>query len=198
LLAGCADGYVVRVNGFLEADRAIADKAAIYVAEDANSRNPIFMKEIKAKVERLLSEYGYSPSAEENVADYRLSLAFGVDRRQVSGFQPYYGPVWFGHYGHGGQYYGSFGTYVPYTETYHDQWLTISLADTGRQDPLTKGTVVWVGEALTTKYNADMRQTINYLLVAVFEFFGQDTRKQRRIRIDENDPRLMHITADDY
>jgi len=192
-VSGCIQGHIVRVNGFLEAGASIRDKAAVYVAADPNSHNPIFTKEIKGKIERLLSDRGYSALDEENMADYRLAFAFGVTPRQVSGFQHYYGPGWFTYDGHGRHYYGWFGTYVPYSETYHDQWLTMRLSDTGRQEAALKGTVIWVGEAVSSEYRADLRQTINYLLAAIFEYFGEDTKRQTALRIRQNDPRLTPI-----
>ncbi|HUT28376.1 MAG TPA: DUF4136 domain-containing protein [Sedimentisphaerales bacterium] len=193
LTAGCARSYTVRVNGFLERGLSVPDKAAIYLAVDANSHNPIFQKEIKGKIEQLLARRGFSHAAKEDVADYRLDFAFGINRREVTGFEPYYGPA--SSFGFGGyrRYYYGYGSYVPYAETYHDQWLTIRLSDTGRRNAADKGKVVWVGEAATTRYSADLRQNISYLLVGIFEYFGQDTRKQVAVTIDQSDPRIMRI-----
>jgi len=112
--------------------------------------------------------------------------------------EPYYGPVSsFGFGGYRRYYYGHAG-YVPYTETYHDQWLTIRLSDTGRQDSAAKGQVVWVGEGVTTQYSGDFRQTVGYLLLGIFGYFGQDTKKQMTLTIDQSDPRIMQIAESDY
>jgi hypothetical protein len=198
LIGGCGRSYIVRVNGFLEPGRSIPDEAALYVAVDANSHNPIFREEIKDKIEQLLTRRGFSPLANQDLADYRIDFAFGINRREVTGFEPYYGPV--SSFGFGGyrRYYYGYGTYIPYAETYHDQWLTIRLSDTGRRNPAEKGKVVWVGEAVTTDYSADLRQTISYLLVGIFEYFGQDTRKQVAVTIDQSDPRVMQILMPEH
>jgi hypothetical protein len=198
LIAGCTRSYTVRVNGFLESGRSIPDEAPVYVTVDTNSHNPIFQKEIKDKIEQLLSRRGFSPAANQDLADYRLDFAFGINPREVTGFEPYYGPV--SSFGFGGyrRYYYGYGTYVPYAETYHDQWLTIRLSDTGRQNPAVKGKVVWVGEAMTTRYSADLRQTISYLLLGIFERFGQDTKKQIALTIDQSDPRIAQIAGYRY
>jgi hypothetical protein len=198
LIAGCAGSHTVRINGFLESGQSIRDKAAVYVAVDTNSHNPIFREEIKEKIERLLTMRGFSSVAEQGLADYRIDFALGINRREVTGFEPYYGPMTsFGFGGYRRYYYG-YGTYVPYAETYNDQWLTIRLSDTGRRNPADKGKVVWVGEALTTDYSADLRQTVSYLLVGTFEYFGQDTRKQVAVTIDKSDPRVMQISGTTY
>ena len=60
--AGCTTTYRVHVNGFSELDKPISDKASIYVTVDPNSQNPIFDKEIKAKIEMLLKSHGYIPA----------------------------------------------------------------------------------------------------------------------------------------
>lgn len=198
LSVGCSRSYVVRVNGFLARGRSVREKAAVYVAADTNSHNPIFEEEIRGKIEKLLARHGFSAVPGEERADYRLDFTFGINRRQVTGFEPYYGPV--SSFGFGGyrRYYYGHAAYVPYTETYHDQWLTIRLSDTGRQDSAAKGKVVWVGEAATTQYSGDFRQTVDYLLLGIFEYFGQDTKKQMTLTIDQSDPRIMQIAESDY
>ena len=76
--AGCTTTYRVQVNGFSELDQSIRDKASIYVAVDPNSQNPIFYKEIKAKIEMLLKSHGYIPAPDVEQADYRLSFPGGL------------------------------------------------------------------------------------------------------------------------
>jgi len=191
--AGCAESYRVHFNGFSEAERPIWSRAPIYVAVDANSKNPIFEKEIKRKTEKLLSLYGYVPSAKEELADYRLSFEVGVDARDVAGYGYYHTPIRIG-YGHQwNHYYGSYGVYFPYARSVYNHWLILRLSDTGRLNPSRKGMVEWVGEAATVRYSADLREAINYLLVGSFEYFGQDTKKRMTVTIDENNPILKEI-----
>ena len=195
---GCARTYIVRLNGFLAHGRSVQDNAAVYVAADANSHNPIFEEEIRAKIEKLLARHGFSAAPREDRADYRLDFTFGINRHQVTGFEPYYGPVSsFGFVGYRRYYYGH-AAYVPYTETYHDQWLTIRLSDTGRENPAAKGKVVWVGEAVTTQYSGDLRQAVDYLLPPIFEYFGQDTKKQIPLTIDQSDPRVIQLLQPEH
>jgi len=192
-LAGCAESYRVHVNGFSEAERPIWNKAPIYVAVDANSENPIFEKEIKRKTEKLLSLHGYVPSVKEELADYRLSFEVGMDTREVTGYGYSHTPLWvgYGHYWH--HYYGSYGMYVPYARSIYNHWLIMRLSDTGRLNPLRKGMVEWVGEAVAVGYSPDLREAINYLLVGSFEYFGQDTKKRMTVTIDENNPMIKEI-----
>jgi len=192
-LAGCAESYIVHVNGFSEAEKPIWNKAAIYVAVDANSENPIFAKEIKRKTEKILSLHGYVPSAKEELADYRLSFEVGMDSREVTGYGYSHIPIWVGYGHYWNHYYGGYGMHVPYSRSVYNQWLIMRVCDTGRLNPLRKGMVEWVGEAVTARYRMDLREAINYLLVGSFEYFGQDTKKRKTVTIDENDPRIKEI-----
>src|SRR4030042_1908097 len=100
-LAGCTTGYRVHVNGFSEQDQHIKDKASVYVSLDPNSRNPIFDKEIKGKIEDLLKWYDYVPASTLEQSEIRLTFQAGVDSRQASGFAPLYRPYMGFHSGYG-------------------------------------------------------------------------------------------------
>jgi hypothetical protein len=192
LLAGCGQPYIVHVNGFLEPGRSVSDEATIYVAVDANFHNPIFLNQIKGKIEKLLVRHEFTPADREDLADYRIDFAFGTMLHEVIRFGPYYGPGWLGPVGYRRYQYTDYGSYGPYAEYYREQRLAIRLSGAGRQNA-GGGKVVWVGEAVNAGYRTDLRRTIDYLLVAIFEHFGQDTRKRITIHIDENDPRVMQI-----
>src|SRR4030066_1858706 len=90
--AGCTSTFTVHVNGFSELDQPISDKASIYVMVDPNSQNPIFEKEIKAKIEMLLKSRGYIPAPDVEPADYRLVFQVGLDSQRVTGYTPLHRP----------------------------------------------------------------------------------------------------------
>ena len=192
---GCTTSYIVHVNGFSELDRPIKEKASIYVAKDPNSRNPIFDNEIKTKIEMLLKEHGYDPASDVEHSDYRLTYKVGLDSRRVSGYTPLYRP-YFGFYdGYWGDYHFGYYGYVPYIDTYYDQWLVIKVfACEPDTNPRTEK-VIWIGEAMIDLDTADLRQVVNYLLVAGFEYFGKDTGKQMALKILPDDPRIIRISA---
>jgi len=54
---------------------------------------------------------------------------------------------------------------------------------TGRDDVSEAGQVVWIGEAMTDTSVADLRRVVNYLLVAGFEYFGADTKRQMILKV---------------
>ncbi|MBN2594419.1 MAG: hypothetical protein JXA81_13005 [Sedimentisphaerales bacterium] len=193
--AGCTTTYRVYVNGFSELDKPISDKASIYVTADPNSTNPIFGKEIKAKIEMLLKSHGYVPVPDVEPADYRLAFHLGLDSHRVTGYTPLYRPFMGFHDRFRGDYDFGYTSYVPYFETIYDQWLVMKVFATGRAAASEDGKVVWIGEAMTDTSVADLRQVVNYLLIACFEYFGVDTKRQMALTIGPDDPRIIRIST---
>ena len=193
--AGCTTTYTVRVNGFSEIGEPIKDKASIYVTVDPNSRNPIFDKEIKAKIEMLLKSHGYVPAPDVDQADYRLAFHAGLDSHRVTGYTPLYRPYLGFHNRYWGSYNLGYTRYIPYFETFYDQWLVMKVFATGRDDVSEAGQVVWIGEAMIDTSIADIRRVVDYLLVAGFEYFGADTKRQMTLTIGPDDPRIIQITT---
>jgi hypothetical protein len=66
---------------------------------------------------------------------------------------------------------------------------------TSRNGASEAGKVVWIGEAMISTDAADLRQIVNYLLVAGFEYFGVDTNRQIAIAISPDDPRIVQISS---
>ena len=192
---GCSTAYRVHFNGFSELDQPIRDKASIYVTVDPNSQNPIFDKEIKAKIEMLLKSHGYIPAPKVELSDYRLAFQAGLDSRRVSGYTPLYRPFIGFHNRFRGDYHFGYTSYVPYIDTYYDQWLVMKVFARDRADASDAGQVVWIGEAMTDTSVADIRRVVNYLLIAGFEYFGVDTKKQMALTISPDDPRIIRISS---
>lgn len=186
-LGGCA-AYSVDINGFAEADKPLKSNAAVYVASYPDSSNPIFDLEIKHKIEYLLKQQGYTPVDAENKADYYLDFRAGISSRTSYGYRGAYMPT--ATYGH---YWGSYCSYYPEIETIYDQWLAIKVYDAAPSKPAEQHTVRWVGEAVTSQYGNDLREAVNYLLVAVFDHFGQDTNERITIGFKSKDPRILTI-----
>ena len=192
--AGCTTTYTVHVNGFSELDQPIRDSASIYVKVDPNSRNPIFDKEIKAKIEMLLKNHGYIPAADIEHSDYRLTFQVGLDSRRISGYTPLYRPFMSFHDRYWGDYHFGYTRYVPYIDTYYDQWLVIKVFAPDPDTASRAERVIWIGEAVVGTDVADLRRVVDCLLVACFEYFGIDTKRQIILKIPPDDPRIIQIT----
>jgi hypothetical protein len=192
---GCTTSYTVHVNGFLELDQPIKENASICVTVDPNSQNPIFDKEIKAKIEMLLKEHGYIPASDVKLSDYRLAFKVGLESRRESGYTPLYHPYVGFYDGYWRDYYFGYYGYVPYVDTYYDQWLVMKAFAPSSETAGRTEQVIWIGEAMVDTYVSDLRRVVNYLLVAAFEYFGQDTGSQMTLKIPPDDPRIIRMTT---
>lgn len=192
---GCTTTYRVHVNGFSEHNEPIGDKASIYVMVDPNSQNPIFDKEIKVKIEMLLKSHGYIPAPNVEQADYRLAFHVGLDSHRVTGYTPLHRPFMGFHDRYWGDYSFGYTSYVPYFDTLYDQWLVMKIFAPDRSSASEAGQVIWIGEAMTNTSVGDLRHVVNYLLVAGFEYFGVDTKRQMALKIGPDDPRIIRIST---
>jgi hypothetical protein len=179
-LTGCAESYSVYVNGFAETKSRIPPNAHIFVAVEPNAANPIFENEVRTKIETMLRDRGYQVVNTVAAAEYRLTFQLGLVPREETYFEPMDS-----YFGYG--YYREYRGYVPRFETVWDQWLQIKVY---RGD-----TVVWVGEAVTTESYPDKRKAVDYLVVAAFEYFGQDTGSRKLLTIDAKDPRIIGLSS---
>jgi hypothetical protein len=194
-ISGCTPVYTVHVNGFSKLDEPVKEKVSIYVAVDPNSQNPIFDNEIKAKIEILLEEQGYAPVTNVELSDYRLTFQAGLDSRKIAGYEPLYRPVIGFHDSYWGDYHFGYTSYVPYVDTYYDHWLVLKVFIADPDESRQTEQVVWIGEAMVGTNVADLRHVVNYLLVAGFEYFGVDTKRQITLKITPDDPRIIRITT---
>lgn len=194
--AGCARTYTVHVNTFSEIKEPLSQTTPIFVAIDPNSRNPILADVIAAKTRALLQEHGYTPAEKAEGAGYVLTFRAGIDSTRVLDYMPVYRPYG-GFYGfYGGYHHFGYGysTYVPYIETVYAHWLEMRLFTPG---PKVKDRTrpVWIGEAVVGRSDAELRESVNYLLIGLLDYFGADTQRWVSIRLKRDDPRVEALAA---
>jgi len=194
--AGCTPTYTVHVNTFSEIKEPLSRTTPIYVSVDPNSRNPILADVIAAKARALLQEHGYTSSEKAEGAGYLLTFRAGIDSTRVLDYLPAYRPYggFYGFYG-GYRHFGyGYSTYVPYVETVYAHWMEMRLF---AQDPKAKDKTrpFWIGEAVVGRSDAELRESINYLLIGLFDHFGADTQRWVSIRLKDNDPRVEGLAA---
>ncbi len=194
--AGCTSTYTVHVNTFSEIKDPLSQTTPIYVSIDPNSRNPILADVIAAKTRALLEERGFTPTDKAEGAGYRLTVRAGIDSTRVLDYMPVYRPYG-GFYGfYGGYHHFGYGysTYVPYIETVYAHWLEMRLY---AQGPNAKDRTrpVWIGEAVVGRSDAELRESVNYLLIGLLDYFGADTQRWVSIRLKRDDPRVEGLAA---
>jgi hypothetical protein len=196
LSLGCAASYSVAVNGYSATGQAvrIPQDASISVVTDSNVPNPILEKEIATKIEKLLAEQGYNTKAEK--PDYYLLYDYGIDAGQtVTDMVPIHYPGFYRPYPYSSVRWFGYTTYVPYSEVIHTRWLTLKLTEGQAYRASKSFEPIWIGEVASAGMSSDLRELINYMLIAAFEHFAQDTQRQVTEIIYQNDERVWLLTG---
>lgn len=202
-LQGCATYYPVRMNGYLNEDAASAIKpeSSFSVQENQGAENPIFDREIRKKIENSLAKRGYRFDSADR-ADFTVNYSYGISQgKTVTDLRPEYRFGGTGtittHSADGAATsyitYPGYTTYVPYRYVLHTSWLTLRVFER-TTSPSTPSQPLWIGESSMTAQNADLRESIDYLLVGAFANFGKDTRRSVTVRISPNDPQLEDLS----
>jgi hypothetical protein len=145
---------------------------------DPDFENPILDSHLKAKIGKFLSVNGFQPIDDAN-AEFLLTFDYQAAARQ----EQYYEYVGASSAGVG------IGTthYIPTLRYVWSQRLKVKVCQ--------GNSVIWTGKAEASKYYSDQRHAADYLVVALFSRFGEDTKKQEMITISDDDQRLIGIKS---
>ena len=204
LCVGCGASYRVEINGYSTPGQSlqIPNAASITVVTDGNAPNPILEKEVATKIEKLLSENGYRvgqallPSGGQEKADFYLLFDYGIDAgRTVTDAVPIYHPMFYDEYPFSGFYWHGYTTYMPYSEVLHTRWLILKLIEGRAYSASKNAEPAWIGEVTSVGTSSDLRELLNYMLVAAFEHFAEDTRRQISIAIPADDEKVRLLAG---
>jgi len=181
----------VGVNGYSSSGQTlqIHQASSIYVVVDSNAPNPILEEEIGMKVQKLLNTKGYNIGTEES--NYYLLFDYGINSgRTVTDTIPLYHPSAYYEYPFSGVYWHGYTTYAPYSTVVYTRWLVLRLIDGKAYRTSQKAKPLWIGEVMSAGPSSDLRELINYMLIAAFEHFGEDTGKRVNELFLEDDERV--------
>jgi hypothetical protein len=209
--SGCSSfsTFTIKVNGYTDpaTPGLIKPGGSFCVMENQEAKNPLLEKEIIGKITKLLETRGHAITTFEK-ADYCLFFAYGMGepRRAGAATPDYLGSVGWGvggGYGWGGGWGGwggpSVAVGIPWggsagSATLYDRWLLIKVVEGSAYRTQKTSLPVWVGEARSVGASSDLRQVLNYLLVADFKEFGKNTGKAVTVEIDANNPEVYSLT----
>jgi hypothetical protein len=205
LIMGCSGKYHVAVNGFLDTKRVstIVPDARVGILLDDDADNPIFRNEVSQKIETLLTTKGYRVSPPDS-ADYQLSFQYGMDAgKTVHSTRLMHDPPDIVTIrrtnSKGGHSYSTIHVpgstyYVSHSETVFGGWLVLHLYETPKSEQASsEAKPVWIGEIVSSSTSSDLREAINPMLIAAFDYFGKNTEKRIENTISKTDPRLKHL-----
>ncbi len=191
---GCQASYNVGVNGYSSTGRTLEIPRSSSIAAVASREvpNPIFQKEIGTKIRKILTDMGYGNETDQ--PDYYLLFDYGIDSgRSVTDAIPIYRP---------GRYYEDrfspfhehgYMTYIPYTSVVYTRWLVLKLVEGEAYAKSRQAEPLWICEVASAGVSSDLREVIDYLLVAAFEHLGQDTGRQIIEVIHKSDERVRAV-----
>jgi hypothetical protein len=199
-LSGCVEPrrYQVQVTGYNPPGATVLPPppAAFWVVTNPEAKDPDLEKEFKAKIEKLLGIKGYIITAFEQ-ADYYLVFGYGQGPGgAVTVPMPVYGPR---SYPYRGGYYLPYGFaplpdyYPPGVQQLYDSWLVVNVIEGPRYRDKGEFQRIWQGEARSTGYSPNLRATINFLMVTLFEDFGKSTGRGRIVEVTEEDFRAQEL-----
>lgn len=212
LISGCGQNMRVQINAFKASNRVFPSPTpdhtvAILIGTD--SKEALLQDEVMAKLAFLLREEGYHVTTRDQ-AQYLLSCWFTMDNGKTqTGVAAVDEPVYQHHFYGGYHSYRQVGygtTYVPYTYTIFCKHVDLSLYDNAmyarteepnlpeaEQKKRADEATVWQCTTTSCSESNDLRWTVNYLLLAGFEVFGQDTGKQGYLTVKERDKRFKAL-----
>ncbi len=202
---GCAASFNVGVNGYSSTGQSLSmpERSSIAVLTGRDAPNPILQKEVRAKIRRVLTDMGYADEADE--PDYYLAFDYGIDSgRSVTDTVAIHRPGYYYEHRYSPFRRHGYTTYIPYTSVIYTRWLVLKLfegrwlvlklfegetyAESTQTEPL------WICEVASAGVSSDLREVVNYLLVAAFDHLGQDTGRQLVDVIYKHDKRVRALS----
>jgi hypothetical protein len=204
--AGCALQYEIRVNAYTARPPtsvpSSGEKVAIY--QDPRADNPLLEQEVARKIERLMAQRGFQIVPMED-ASYAIAFKYGIGQApNRTGALPVYQPgatTTVNTIGAAGiatstvQLPGT-TTYIPFSVSQHARSLSVRMVDARKLKDTTEAPVIWAADTASSGSNSDIREVMNYLLVATFQHFGEDTGKAVVQILSDDDKRALALGAE--
>lgn len=199
-LSSCTRYIDIHTNTF--ADRTIIPQGFPYGCSFAilseKDDSSMLNKEVKHKIGRILRDSGYALK-DPSEADFHLYYTFDMESDTRIVHVPSYIP------GPSETTKGRINSskegevkyeetkessgiviYTPQEVTLFHRKLHVAVFDRHEEE-------VWEGQSMSTGAAADLRDTIDYLLVSAFNYFGENTKKDLSVRLDEKNPTIQWL-----
>jgi len=188
----------VNVNGYLEQNTHIEQGKRVFVFINKGIANPILAKEIADKMQKVLVTKGYYLADDISNSDYVLTFAFAIDSgKPITSSSTYsYSTSSYELNIYTGQF-----ELVPHAHTQtnissgtmYTRNLVLTLFDSKELLVKQKANPIWIGEIGSSGSSSDLRKVLDYLIVAGFENFGEDTKGQQKYKFLEGDKRIQNL-----
>jgi hypothetical protein len=202
LLSGCATTHAVVTNAYLKTDASaklpIAQSSTFTVQGNTDAPNPLFDEEVRKKIECILVQKGYRLASGTD-SDFTVRYNYDVSARTETTSQSQWTtvPTVQTYYVKGSAYSSilqsqAYATYIPETHTIYLSRLFVKVYQTASSGPSAEQ-VVWVGDTFYENDDPDLRTVIDYLIVATFAYFNQNTGKNVTVALPEKSPDVLFL-----
>jgi hypothetical protein len=174
----------------------LAPGKSVLVVWNPQAANPLLEREVADRIAALLAERGYTQSTVAD-ADFYLVFGYGIGPGPLhTAVLPVYHPggvaTVYGDVNATVQLPGSW-SYVPYTVATNTRVLTIRVADGPRFRDTRQVETVWAADTVSTGKSGDLRNVLNYMLVATFDYFGGNTGRAIQLELSTEDDRVRRL-----
>jgi len=192
---GCISRYAINVTGYLDTEKSFSftPNNSFFVVQNTKAENSLLEKEVASKIRNLLVEKSY-PQVSAEEADFHIVYWYGIDlgplhtetvpiHRNIPSYNPYIGA----------RFFNTETTYKTYSVQYHTRSLSIRVIDAHKSRDLNQAEVIWAADTVSEGESSDLREALNYLLVATFDYFGQDTEKAVHLKLTPKKPQMVQL-----
>lgn len=192
---GCVPRYAINVTGYLDTEKpfSFTTSNTFSVVQNTEAENPLLEKEVSSKISKLLEDKGF-PQASAEEADFHIVYWYLIEQgplhtdsipinQSIFFYDPYIGTWSF----------NPVTTYQTYSVQHYTRSLSVRVIDAHKSRDSNQAEVIWAADTVSEGGSRDLREILNYLLVATFNYFGQDTGKQVRLKLTPKDPQVIQL-----
>lgn len=186
--------YNVRVNGYTGGKPFGLNGKRIFVYTNEQAENPLFEYEVANKIKKALVMKGHIPVDSLSDAECVLVFNYGIDTGRPVTYASTYSTshyelnIFTGQFERQPMLRTEVGTSTEFTRR-----LLLGLFET-KDFPLSqKPKPIWFGDVISTGSSSDLRKVIDFLIIAGFEHFGEDTGEQKLHILFQTDERIKKL-----
>ncbi|MEX0940233.1 MAG: hypothetical protein WDZ41_02645 [Candidatus Babeliales bacterium] len=213
LLSGCRRKVYVTSNTFADVKtipKGFSIDSSFYITS-LNQINKLLSNEISQKISVILTDKGYVIRDAKD-ADFLLVFNFAIEESKQIINIPQYIPgqtstttgTVRNPYGFTAAQYQQQTTssgniiYIPVERMFYSKGIVIYVYDANEYRKTKKEELIWQGSAVTCDESNDLREAIDYLLVAASQDFGRSTGRNKQIQINVDNKLIEKLSQGIY
>ena len=198
--------------------RGFERRASFFISTNTKDTNPLLSKEVTKKTGKILKNNGYKVKDKQS-AQYHLVITYGKEAEKRTVRVPV--PVAQTHitktrrgdealqaaaYGyqngtsdsapnaaHGVGFTTTQIAFLPQDVNVFNKSILLQVYDMKKNHDSDQGELIWHGAACNVDEDSDLRNSLDYLLISSFKYFGKNTQRSIQVYINENDKSVKNM-----